>query len=323
VQGSVQIPLPRRLDLDRDGIVDLLYVDWSGFKAALRRGAPDGSFARAVVWDLRPLVQPERGPDQEAAEDRTWRRALVDVLDADGDGILEAAVDFRPPEGEGIRGEMEQFRGAPAEHRLFPLAPDGSVAKEPSARISIVSGGIDTGFDHPSGWTTPYRDVDGDGLPELVTATIDLGYLGIAKGLITKKMKLGIVLHVYRRESGAWSEVSGAAPKFELTADLSDFDTTRFFRMPGDLDGDGREDIVQVLGREVQIHKGLPGARYSSRPTAVVRLEDKIRDFFGLFFVDLDGDGRREAIAFEEQPREKDVPARAVRMEIRPYEDVK
>lgn len=321
--GSIRVSLPRRIDLERDGIVDLLYIDWTGLEAAIRRGAPDGSFAAPVVWDLRSLVRPDAATERKTGENAPPERELLDVLDVDGDGTLDAVIDIRPPEGEGVRDGLKRFRGVPGEYQLHPLATDGSVAKEPSTKIAIASGGIDTSFDHPEGWDSRFRDLDGDGQVELLTGTIDLGYLGIAKGLVTKKMKMGIALHVYRREGRAWREVSNATPKFEFTADLSDLDMSRFFRMPGDLDGDGREDMVQVSGRQIQIHKGLPGARFSDRPSGTLRLEEKVRGFFGLFFVDLDGDRRREVIAFEEQPQEKDQPARAVRMEVRSFEEAK
>lgn len=321
--GSIYIPLPRLVDVDRDGNLDLLYVHWGKPEVALRRGAGDGSFAKGAVWELHPLVQPDPLAAAKENPDAKLERQFIDVLDADGDGSLDAVVRFQAPEAEdeGVRQELKRFRSAPAEYCLYALAGSGSVAQDAGTRFPVVTGGIDTRFDHPAGWTSPFRDLDGDGQPELLTGTIDLSMLKIATGFLTKKMKLGILLHVYRRDGPRWAEVSDAVPKFDLTADLNDLDTTKFFRMPGDLDGDGREDLVQVDGREIQVLKGLVGARFSPRPAWRVRLTDKLRAFFGLFFVDFDGDRRREAIAFEEQPEVKDEPARAVRMEIRPIED--
>lgn len=311
--GSIGFPLPRRIDLDRDGRFDLLSIDRREFRAALQRALPDGSFAQPVVWDLRPLVQPD-GP---AADERQ----LVDVLDSDGDGLLEAVIGIQRSEGEGIREGLKLMRGVPGEYRFFPLAADGAVAQEPAEQAAIE--GHAAAFDHPEGWSSPFRDLDGDGRPELLTLTVKLSTLGAAKAMITKKIKMGWVFHVYRREERAWREVADAAPQFEFTADLGDLDSSRFARLPGDLDGDGRAEIVQVAGREVQIHAGLPGARFAQRPTRVVSFAEKIRDFLGLLFVDLDGDGRRELIAFEEQPQEADEPTRAVRMELRSLEGEK
>ena len=310
-RGSVGFPLPRRVDVDRDGRFELLSIDRRELRAALERTAPDGSFAASTVWDLRPLVEPEAA----VAEDRQ----LVDVLDSDGDGVLEAVVGIQQAEAEGIRGGMRLMRGVPGEYRFFPLAADGSAAREPSERVAIEGHPAD--FDHPQGWVSPFRDLDGDGRPELLTFTVKLGYLGVAKAMVTKKMKMGWVIHVYRRGDGGFRELPDGAPRFEFTADLANLDASRFVRLPGDLDGDGREDLVQVAGREVQIHAGLPGARISDKPTRVIRLEDKIRDFLGLLFVDLDGDGRRELIAFEEQPQVGDEPAKPVRMELRTLEE--
>lgn len=308
----LRLPLPRAADVDRDGTPDFVEIDRNEARAALRRGGAAGA---PVTWALRPLLDPPEGAAAPAKGEAPPARRLLDVLDADGDGTLDAAVLEQKDEAEGLREGMKLLRGVEGRVSFYPLLPDGRIAPEPRGRLDIV--GHPLTLDHPSGWSTAFRDLDGDGVPELLTITVKFGYFGMARAFVTKNIKAGVVLHVYRRQGGAWREVDKAAPEFEFSADLGDMDTSRFFRIPGDLDGDGFADMVQVDGRRLAVHAGQAGGRFAAKPSVTLDLADKVRDFMGLFFVDADGDGRPDVLAFEAQPRAKDDPGRPVRMELR------
>ncbi len=312
--GSVRYRMPRLVDVDRDGRLDLLEVSTEDAAAVFRGGLGDGrGFGPPTRWDVAAALPPLPADKQAAGVERD----LVDVLDADGDGTLDAVVIEKQRDFEGLRAGMKAIRGVAGTCTLHRLRPDGTVDPEPHARFTTDGHGLT--FEHPDAWDSAFRDLDGDGAPELLTLTVRFGWFGAARALTTKAVKAGLEPRVYRRDPAAraWREVPDAAPRFDMAADLDNFDLARFFRIPGDVDGDGRAEMVQIDGRTVQVFPGEPGGRFGARPSATLRLEDRVRDVLGVVFTDVDGDGRLELLAFEELPREEDEPARRVRMELR------
>ena len=79
----------------------------------------------------------------------------------------------------------------------------------------------------------------------------------------------------------------------------------RFLRLPGDLDGDGRLDFVQVDAKKVELRYSDGDRGYPKSRATTIELGARIDGFLGIRFADLDDDGRKELLAFLEREAEQ------------------
>ncbi len=316
---SGQVPFlhttfPLLVDADRDGSLDLLDVGrfqdraWLN-RVAFRKGLGGGRVAPARVWALAGLLEPT-DDEREAG----LSRMLADVADLDGDATLEAVIAVLDTSATSIRGALRAIRGQPGRLYVHALAGSGPPAAEPERVVDIV--GHLFPLPQANGVRSPFRDLDGDARPELVTMTIAIGYFGAGRALIGGKARATIHPVVHRDSGTGYREIEDSVPPMKFKQDLRSFDLSRFFDFPGDLDGDGVFDLVEVDGNEIRLRLGRDGPRYDDDPTLEVELTGDVLSWLGVTFLDVDGDGDRDLIAFEPERLDDEAVSRRTRMEV-------
>ncbi len=274
------------------------------------------SWDEPLTWDLDPLLAsalPTEGPGAEKAG-----LVLAGVADWNGDGTQEVALAHRTLMVASAREALRFFRGGPVRFTFHRLLADGTVETEPEWTIET------TGLDYPfleEGPRSPFADLDGDGVPELVTIDFGIGWFGVGRALVTGKGKAFVRPHLFRFSGGGFREVPGAVPQLVGRMDLREGELRRFARWPGDLDGDGIRELVEIAEDELTIRYGRPGPRWPERPDSRVRLAGPLREWLGLRVIELDGRPPRELLLLEDVPQEKvkdggEVLAEPVLLEI-------
>ncbi len=304
--ADLAIPVPA--DLDGDGTGDL--VAWldraagpdghaSLGRVALFRGRGRLAWAPPRVFDLDPLLEvllppaPERDPG-------SWQGLVVaGVADWDRDGTPEVALERRTLAVSSAREALRTFRRAPVRYTFHRLLPGGRVEERPEWTLEA------TGLDYPfveGGPRSPFADLDGDGVPELVTVDLGIGWFGVGRALVTGTGRAFVRPHLFRFAGGRFREVAGAVPQLVGRMNLREGELRRFARWPADLDGDGIRELVEVAEDQLRIRYGRPGPRWPARPDARVRLAGPLRHWLGMQAVDLDGVPPRELLLVETVP---------------------
>ncbi|MCU0253432.1 MAG: VCBS repeat-containing protein [Acidobacteria bacterium] len=308
-QGRIRVTLPRVLDVDRDGTVDLVDVDDRTRRVALRRGLGGGRFAPAVDWDLGGLLA-ER-PQTAGTVRSPW---LLDVLDVDADGTLEAAIAIREDDAES-KPSLRALKGGPHTIAFHPLVPGRAAGGAPE---STLRGTFTAPLELPREDSfSPFLDVDGNGTKELLVFDMALGYFGVAKAVTTGNAKVGVTPRGFRFAGGAWVEIPKLAPAFDVRLNLRQGELRGFALLPGDVTGDRLDDMVVLDGDEVVVHAGRADGTIEPRPRTRARLpRAEPRSSFLPVFVDLDGDGALELIAVEQLEEREGEPARPTQLSL-------
>jgi len=252
----------------------------------------------ARTWDLDPLLVPLLfGERREGHEDSGL--VLAGVADWDRDGTLEVAIAHRRMLVSSAREALRMLRGGPVRFTFHRLPAGGPVETVPEWTLET------TGLDYPfleAGPQSPFADLDGDGVPELVTIDLGIGWFGVGRALVTGKGKAFVRPHVFRFAGDGFREVASAVPQLVGKMDIRAGELRRFARWPGDLDGDGIRELIEVVDDELRIRYGRPGPRWPERPDERVRLAGPLRRWLGLRLVELDGAPPRELLLLEDVP---------------------
>ncbi len=266
-------------DVDGDGALDIVSANQDstdGDDVSVFLGVGDGTFAAGVTYEA--CVRPHE----------------VEIVDLDGDGILDVAVAcwggddlaVLTGDGTGAFGDAALYPAGNAGHSLVSSdfngdgAVDLAVAAYGSNRVMVVMNDGDGGFEAPVEYWSglgPHNiqltDLDGDGVPDLlVTAELD-----DAVGVL------------YGRPDGTFAETHfldvGSRPKAATVVDL---------------DGDGILDIVTAnthgnypsgsAETSVSVLLGT-GEGYQPPMSIPVALTP-----FAVHALDLDGDGHVELL---------------------------
>jgi hypothetical protein len=262
-------PLPVVRDVNGDDLPDLLFPDrrqgWERFDLLINRG--QGRFGEAFS-----PVDGGQGAVGSAAEADF---PVVHFGDLDGDGVAEYVTEESlEDEDVGWRKEIKQAKRPPRRYRLYRSETDLTRRAEPYQTFQALGYGLDlsdSDIKIPGG----FQDLDGDGLQDLVTLTLDFSLLQAVRIMTTQRISLGLDFHVYCQEGGGqFREVQGMDLSGKFRIDLKNLQLGQLSQFEGDFDGDGRIDFLQVgRGRTVTIHRGQDGCRYPSQPDLSVRLK--------------------------------------------------
>jgi hypothetical protein len=137
-------------------------------------------------------------------------------------------------------------------------------------------------------------DLDGDGKNELVIG----GRVGAFRPVTDSSESKSARVEVYA-DAGGWMELKSMSGDLDLVEDVA----------VGDLDGDGRAEIVAVGGERIWV------LRYESPELRVEEVESLAAGRFRRVAVgDVDGDGRAEVAVAETRPgRGEEVPETEIR----------
>jgi hypothetical protein len=281
-------PLPQVADVTGDGRPDLIFRDpvkrWRSVWVA--RNGGQGRF--------QPAVEVVLGTGDPKAPNPVW------LGDLEGDGRAE--VVFRQslddPKRGGLRKEMEKARQPHGRLTFRRLSKDLAPEKAPYRTFDILGWGLegveaeDTEIDFPGG----FQDLNGDGRPDIVTVTMDLGVTKLLGSLATRRLNVGLDFHVWCQEKdGGFRPVKGLDLSGTFRFDLNDLRVSQLSLFSGDFDGDGRADFVQIgRGKRVTIHRGRPDCSFPADPDMAFDLREEPRDLSLVRIRDLDGDGRSD-----------------------------
>ena len=286
-------PLPQADDVTGDGRPDLIFRDpvkrWRSVWVA--RNAGQGHFLPAVEVVLG-------GDDPKAHDPRA--PAPVWMGDLEGDGRAEVVLrqSLDDPKRGGMRKEIEKAKQPHGRLTFRRLSKDLVPEKTAYRTFDITGWGLEgveaegSEIELPGG----FQDLNGDGRPDLVTVTMDVGLPGLLGSLATKRLTVGLDFHVWCQEKdGSFRAVKGLDLSGTFRFDLNDLRVSQLSLFSGDFDGDGRADFVQIgRGKRVTIHRGRPDCSFPAQPDMAFDLREEPRDLSLVRIRDLDGDGRSD-----------------------------
>ncbi|MFN7964311.1 MAG: FG-GAP-like repeat-containing protein [Acidobacteriota bacterium] len=301
--GTLVDPIPRAVDVDRDGTLDLLETGsedprGAATRIALRRGLGDGQYASAQIWNVGPLLRVD--PAERAQQ---LVRRLEDVVDSDGDGTLDAVITAADVEADGIKEAVKWLRGQPRALEFVPLLPDGRFGTDSMRRATVR--GFPMPLPNAGGGRSAFRDLDADGRLDYVTLTLDIGTFGIVRAAMSGTLKTSVTPLVFRGVASGFRELAGAVPEINIRFDLRRVSFARFLDFPDDLDGDGRLDMTVCTDDELQVYAGQADGSFSKEPSLRIPFDAPPRGDDSVWYLDLDGTAPLDVIAIADDPSVK------------------
>ena len=272
--------------------------------------------------DLRQVTaQPDAYP---------WLTNVTAFRDVDGDHWAEAIVRNEQSRGGGWRKEMKDAKKPISNYLFHDLTKEVKVKAEPYFEMEVIGHDMEGGFDDDDDRDgdgdeggSPFRleqfiDLDGDGLEDLVTVTLDFSVFQVVKILTTKKLGVGVNFHVFAQQTdGSFHEVPDLDLSEKLKLNLNNLKIGRFAQFAGDFDGDGRQDFVHLgRGTTITVHRGQPGCRYPAKPDLSIELELEPDSLDLVRIEDLDGDGRADIRITRPMPMDDPDVTAPARLEL-------
>ena len=294
-------PMPLIREVDGDSLPDFLVPDlhreWQRFHVL--RSAGEGRFGSPISL---PVAEASAQPP------------IVHFGDLDGDGVAEYVTEEDLSDDDaGLRKEIRQAKRPPVRYRLHRSRGNLEMEPEPYEQFEAIGYAFEQGdseFRLPAG----FQDLDGDGLQDLISITLEFSVLKALSILATKRISIGLDFHIWcQRADGRFAAVEDLDLSGRFKIDLRNLRIGQLSQFAGDFDGDGRTDFVQMgRGRRVTIHRGGDACRFPSRPDLSLRLQEEPKDLSLVQVRDLDGDGRADLMVTQpERRRESDVTPRA------------
>ena len=209
------VPAPQLVDWDADGDLDLLVQTSS--ELHVWRQAPGGSFASAPDQSLPlPVIA-----DRKRRLDPSYSSH---VLDLSGDGRADCAIVAGDQRADSVRTQGQFFVHDPA-------SPEEPLFKDKGKPQDLL---IFAGFVAD----VDLQDVDSDGLPDLVVASVRPDLLDQLRSVSSESLDSD--LHVYLNQGGRFSRRPELAHRLNIK--LRQFDLTA--RFLGDVTGDGTSELL-------------------------------------------------------------------------------
>ncbi len=280
----IHYPLPHLEDLNGDDLPELVLLHpnrrfndpWIGLNSEGRLGPL-----------RRPLRRSQLGQVESALDQN-----VVFMGDVDGDGQAELVKETMLADDEGgFRHEMRTAKQPPYRYEIFrtddSFRPLGTPATFESTGYAFGADS-DAEFPLPGG----FQDLDGDGLLDLVTITLDFSMMQLVRIMVTQSISIGLDFHIRcQGTDGKFKRVEGLDLSGKFKVRLNDLRIGQLSQFAGDFDGDGRADFVQMgRGKRVSIHRGSDGCGYPARPDLEIELEQEPKNLSLVKVGDFDGD---------------------------------
>jgi len=334
--------IPELRDVSGDGLPDVLLPvssEWRKFHLFL--GAGGGSFAEPMTpleeaeeieetqeMDLAEAegqesddeeadADDEEGDDDEedAEEEREpGPPEIVYFGDLDGDGLAEFVREEElDDEDAGFRKEMKEAKRPPRRYWLHRTDSDFRPMPEPYTKFDSTGYAFGSSSDIPL--PGGFQDLDGDGLQDLVTMTLDFSLFQAVRIVALKSIRIGLDFHIWcQRADGGFKAVEGLDLSGKLRLNLENLRFGQLSQFAGDFDGDGRADFVQIgRGKTVTIHRGQEGCVYPAKADLSLALETAPQDLALVQVRDFDGDGLSDLLIIQPgdpASREETPPSR-------------
>lgn len=275
--ASYWFPNPNVAQWDAQGPQDLVMADEARilvYTAAASGGLPLTPAGTFPIPDQKQFSMNVENPFE-----LDFNTPLV-LRDFDRDGRLDVASTHV---GQGVT-------------RVFKNGPDPAKAFATPAHFVRSRGVTALSF---------FVDLDGDGLEDLVLPRMDkVGVWSILKVLVTRTVPVDVLIFYQRKDGPMYPDEPDAMRSIEIPVGINmgggegiRFGTTIIATLDGDVDGDGKRDLVYRTDDDtLAVFRG--GTRgLGETPAAEVEITS-VEDYrFVLPIVsDLDGDGRHEVL---------------------------
>jgi hypothetical protein len=263
-------------DADGDGRRDIL-VALEDRLAVFRQGE-DGSFG--------PKPALERNFAIRTAEELKERSnsASISASDIDGDGVADLIV----------RKQVEHgIASALATTNVFFGHKGGGYSEKPDQVMK--NQGV-------SGSEVELIDLTGDGHPDLVVPSVNIGLFAIIRYLTTSSVAVSFQVFSFEPEHRRFSEKPTAQRSLKFHVSLGGEADTQVIDERGDYNGDRRPDLVFGTGEnELSIFPGLPGNElFANDPVETIA----VRAYGEALSVDLDHKGKCDIVLYHPSTKE-------------------
>ena len=290
-----------QLDHDGDGRLDLAFWDedhfavhhqdaHGNFEPVAERFEPgvafgfDGPYTLLFGWERKSPMAWLFGLGGE-----TRRTTLHAVTDVDGDGLADLVT--HTLEGRNMLGMRSTFEVHPGS------LSDGGLEFAPEASATLRAPRMGPAFLALAGYSAQrLEDLDGDGQLDMAFGHVDMGLGGMFHAMAGNAIKLRVAF--YRNDDGRFPDEATTkrqvSPDYDGDRESGDvfFPTVRL----GDVDGDGRPDLV--VGRDwtdLQVFHGVAGAGLFT--TVPQRVEVPVpHDERNTWLTDVNGDGKQDIV---------------------------
>ncbi|MGO9828980.1 MAG: FG-GAP repeat domain-containing protein [Myxococcaceae bacterium] len=256
-------------DVDGDGLQDI--VATLEDRITVYRQSPGFTFSNVPSFRRDFAI---RTPE-ELKEAGT--QASVTVADVDGDGIADLVV--RKLVARGLASVTTTTY-------VFFGRKGGPYAEGPD---QVLKGEGATGTD------VELLDVTGDGHPDLVVPSVNIGIFAIVKILLNRTLSINFQVFPFEPAKRRFAATPAAERELSFTLNLSGAADIQAIDMFGDYNGDKRLDLAFGTGdEELSVFLGGQGTLFADSPSARIA----VRAVGRLESVDLDKKGRSDMLLY-------------------------